>query len=104
MTLLEISRAAGADGTTVQADVACQVVKTRENVTKGGKPYLDIEISDGTATEKFKIWEDSNAYNFFHDLQDGDPIRLEASFFRNQYGLNLDRVRGRLLEKQEMAE
>src|SRR5580698_10086479 len=104
MTLLEISRAASADGATVQADVACQVVKARENVTKTGKPYLDLEITDGTATEKFKIWEDSNAYDFFHDLVEGECIRLEASFFRNQYGLNIDRVRGRLLEKQESAE
>jgi 3'-5' exoribonuclease len=104
MTLREISQAAGADGVAVQADVACQVVKTHENMTKGGKPYLDVEITDGTATEKFKIWEDSNAYAFFHDVQAGEGVLLEATFFRNQYGLNLDRVRGRLLEKQELAE
>ena len=104
MTLLEIAQAANADGSAVQADVSCQVAKTRENVTKAGKPYLDVEITDGTATEKFKVWEDSNAYEFFHDLVEGDCIRLEASFFRNQYGLNLERVRGRLLEKQEIAE
>jgi 3'-5' exoribonuclease len=104
VTLQEISQAAGADGVPVTAEVACQVAKRRENVTKGGKPYLDIEVTDGTATEKFKVWEDGNAFNFFRDLIEGDCIRLEASFFRNQYGLNLDRVRGRLLEKQEIAE
>src|ERR1700679_1169532 len=104
MTLREISQAAGADGVAVQAEVGCQVVKTHENMTKGGKPYLDVEITDGTATEKFKIWEDSNAYAFFHDIQAGEGVLLEATFFRNQYGLNLDRVRGRLLEKQELVE
>jgi 3'-5' exoribonuclease len=104
VTLLEISHAAVADGSPVQAEVACQVAKKRDNVTKAGKPYLDVEITDGTATEKFKIWEDSNAYKFFRDIAEGDCIGLEASFFRNQYGLNIDRVRARLLEKQECAE
>jgi 3'-5' exoribonuclease len=104
VTLQEISKAANADGNPVKADVACQIVKTRESATKTGKPYLDIEITDGTATEKFKIWEDSDAYESFHDSVDGDCVRLEAAFFRNQYGLNVDRVRVRPLEKQEIAE
>jgi 3'-5' exoribonuclease len=104
MTLLEISKAADADGPAIKADVACQIAKVRENTTKTGKPYLDIEITDGTATEKFKVWEDSDVYESFHDLQDGDCIRLEASFWRNQYGLNVDRAQTRPLEKQEIAE
>ena len=73
-------------------------------MTKAGKPFLDIEITDGTAAEKFKIWEDSDAYESFHDLQDGDCVKLDGSFFRNQYGLNVDRVRVRWLEKQEIAD
>ena len=101
MTLQEIAKATLADGSAVKAEVACQIVRARENVTKAGKPYLDLEISDGTANEKFKIWEDSNAYEEFHDLVDGDCVRLDGSFFRNQYGLNVDRMRVRRLEKQE---
>ena len=103
MTLQEIAKLTLADGSAVKAEVACQVARTRENVTKAGKPYLDIEITDGTATEKFKIWEDSDAYESFHDLEDGDCVRLDGSFWRNQYGLNVDRMRVRRLEKQEMA-
>jgi 3'-5' exoribonuclease len=104
VTLQEIAKAANADGVAVKAEVSCQVVKSRENVTKAGKPYLEVEITDGTATEKFKIWEDSEAYEAFHEVQDGDCLRLEAAFFRNQYGLNVDRVRVRWLEKEEAAE
>lgn len=104
MTLLEISKAATADGAPVKAELACQVSKVRESATKTGKPYLDIEITDGTTTEKFKIWEDSDAYEAFHDVQDGDCVRLDASFWRNQYGLNVDKVRLRWLEKNEIAE
>src|SRR5476651_90566 len=104
MTLQEIAKLTLADGSAVKAEVACQVVRTRENVTKAGKPYLDVEITDGTATEKFKIWEDSDAYESFHDLEDGDCVRLDGSFWRNQYGLNVDRMRVRRLEKQEMTD
>jgi 3'-5' exoribonuclease len=104
VTLQEIARATLADGSAVKAEVSCQVVRARENVTKAGKPFLDLEISDGTATEKFKIWEDSDAYETFHDVVDGDCVRLDASFWRNQYGLNVDRLRMRWLEKQEIAE
>jgi 3'-5' exoribonuclease len=104
VTLLEIARLTLADGSAVKAEVSCQIVKSRENVTKAGKPYLDLEISDGTATEKFKIWEDSDAYEAFHDFNDSDCVRLDASFWRNQYGLNVDRVRVRPLEKQEITE
>jgi 3'-5' exoribonuclease len=104
VTLQEIAKQTLADGSAVKAEVSCQVVKTRENVTKAGKPYLDIEITDGTAVEKFKIWEDSDSYESFHDLEDGDCVRLDGSFWRNQYGLNVDRVRVRWLEKQEAAD
>src|SRR5271168_5198312 len=104
MTLQEIARATLADGSAVKAEVSCQVAKVRENVTKAGKPFLDLEITDGTATEKFKIWEDSDAYDAFHDLQDGECVHLEASFWRNQYGLNVDRPRVRRLEKAEITE
>jgi 3'-5' exoribonuclease len=104
MTLQEIARATSADGSTVKTEVSCQVVKVRENVTKAGKPYLELEISDGTAAEKFKIWEDSDAYDSCHDLQDGDAVKLEGAFWRNQFGLNVDRLRMRWLEKQEITE
>ncbi len=104
MTLQEIGKLTLADGSAVKAEVPCQVVKVREQVTKGGKPFLELEISDGTATEKFKIWEDSDAYDSCEDLQDGDCVRLDGSFWRNQFGLNVDRLRMRWLEKQEAAE
>lgn len=104
MTLQEISRATFADGSAITEAVACQVVRARDNMTKGGKPYIELEISDGTATEKFKVWEDGEAYDTCSELQDGDCIRLEGSFWRNQYGLNVDRMRVRWLEKQEEAD
>ncbi len=104
MTLQEIARLTLTDGSTVKTELACQIVKSRESVTKAGKPFLDIEINDGTASEKFKIWEDSDAYEECYDLVDGECVRMEGSFWRNQFGLNVDRLRVRRLEKQEIAD
>ncbi|HUB68075.1 MAG TPA: HD domain-containing protein [Candidatus Methylacidiphilales bacterium] len=104
MTLQEIGKAIAVDGGAVKAEMPCQVVKVRENLTKTGKPYLELEISDGTAIEKFKIWEDSDAYDSCHDLQDGDCVKIEGSFWKNQYGLNVDHLHLRRLEKQEIAD
>jgi 3'-5' exoribonuclease len=102
MTLQEIAAATSADGSSVKAEVPCQVLKARESVTRAGKPFLELEISDGTAAEKFKIWEDSPAYDTCSDLQDGDCVKIDATFFRNQYGMNVDGLRLRWLEKQEI--
>jgi 3'-5' exoribonuclease len=104
VTLQEIIRGTSVDGGSVKTELNCQVVRARENLTKGGKPFLEIEISDGTGTEKFKVWEDNEAYDSCHDLQDGDCVRIDGTFWRNQYGLNVDRLRLRWLEKQEIAE
>ena len=104
MTLQEIFAATSADGSSVKAEVPCQVLKARESVTRAGKPFLELEIGDGTASEKFKIWEDSNAYDTCSDLQDGDCVKIDATFFRNQYGMNVDGLRLRWLEKQEIAD
>ena len=104
MTLQEIAAATSADGSSIKAEVMCQVLKARESVTRAGKPFLELEIGDGTATEKFKIWEDSNAYDTCADLQDGDCVKIDATFFRNQYGMNVDGLRLRWLEKQEIAD
>jgi 3'-5' exoribonuclease len=104
VTLQEIAAATSADGSSLKAEVMCQVLKARESVTRAGKPFLELEIGDGTATEKFKIWEDSNAYDTCSDLQDGDCVKIDATFFRNQYGMNVDGLRLRWLEKQEIAD
>jgi 3'-5' exoribonuclease len=37
-------------------------------------------------------------------LQDGDCVKIDATFFRNQYGMNVDGLRLRWLEKQEIAD
>jgi 3'-5' exoribonuclease len=104
VTLQEIAKATLADGSTLKTEVACQLTKVRESATKAGKPFLDIEISDGTMNEKFKVWEDSEAYEQFHDLEEGECVRMDGAFWRNQYGLNIDRLRLRRLEKQECVE
>jgi 3'-5' exoribonuclease len=104
VTLQEIFAATSADGSSVKAEVMCQVLRVRESVTRAGKPFLELEIGDGTASEKFKIWEDNQSFDSCSELQDGDCVKIDATFFRNQYGLNVDGLRLRWLEKQEIAD
>jgi 3'-5' exoribonuclease len=104
MTLAQLISATPAEGEPMQEKLACQITAARESSTKAGKPFLDVEISDGTATEKFKIWNDASSYDKFSDLQAGDFILLEASFRRNSFGLNVDRPSVRFLQSEEIAE
>jgi 3'-5' exoribonuclease len=104
MTLAQLIQITPVDGDPMGEAVWCQVTAAREASTKAGKPFLDLEIADGTAHEKFKVWQDSNAYDQCSDLQSGDFVRVEAQFRRNQFGLNVDRLSIRFLNDLEIAQ
>lgn len=103
MTLQEIVRATNGEGGEVEIALHCQLTLLRPASTRNGKPYLDVEFSDGTASEKIKIWQDSDAFEQCHDLEAGDCVQLEGRFWRNQFGLNIDRLRVRPLTTEETA-
>ncbi|MEZ0296546.1 MAG: HD domain-containing protein, partial [Candidatus Methylacidiphilales bacterium] len=104
MTVQDLLRQTLMDGATAAVVVVCQVSRIRENSTRNGKPYLELDIADSTGTERFKLWEDSQAYDFAEDLQDGDCVRLDGVFSRNHFGLNVERLHIRRLEGSEITE
>jgi len=103
MTLSEIIRCTHSEAGEVETALLCQLTTLRPASTRNGKPYLDVEFSDGTASEKIKIWQDSGAYDQCHDLEAGDCAQLEGRFWRNQFGLNIDNLRVRPLTHEEEA-
>lgn len=103
MTLSEIIRCTHSEAGEVETALPCQLTTLRPASTRNGKPYLDVEFSDGTASEKIKIWQDSGAYDQCHDLEAGDCAQLEGRFWRNQFGLNIDNLRVRPLTHEEEA-
>ncbi|PTY00820.1 hydrolase [Verrucomicrobia bacterium LW23] len=104
VTVQDLLRQTLMDGATAAVVVLCQVSRIRENSTRTGKPYLELEIADSTGRERFRLWEDSQAYDFAEDLQDGDCVRLDGVFSRNHFGLNVERLHIRMLEGTEVTE
>lgn len=101
MTLHEIVRCTLAEAGEVETSLHCQLTTLRPASTRNGKPYLDVEFSDGTASEKIKIWQDSDAYDQCSGLESGDCVQLEGRFWRNQFGLNIEHLRIRPLTHEE---
>jgi 3'-5' exoribonuclease len=101
MTLLEIIQKTRDGAADFSAVLACQLVEIKEGVTKNGKPFLDISFSDGSAQESIKIWQDSPAYETISGLKVKDCVELEGNFWRNQFGLNIDKLQIRKLDETQ---
>ncbi|MDE1170319.1 MAG: HD domain-containing protein [Verrucomicrobium sp.] len=103
MTFRELLLAAPADGTEWSGGLACQVAAARPGTTKTGKPYLELELADGTGAERIKLWSDAPAYEEAQGLRPGAFLWVEAVFRRNGFGLNPDRLHFRPLSEEESA-
>jgi 3'-5' exoribonuclease len=103
MTLLDIVRTTLSDAGEVETSLPCQLTTLRPASTRNGKPYLDVEFSDGSAAEKLKIWQDSDAYDQCRDLESGACVQFTGRFWRNQFGLNIDNLQIRVLSETEAA-
>ncbi|MEM1058985.1 MAG: HD domain-containing protein [Verrucomicrobiota bacterium] len=92
MTLADLMAQTLTTDTGLEATVPCQISTVREATTKTGKPYYEVEIADATASEKFKVWQDSPAFAQCRELQGGDCVAASGRFYRNSYGLNVDEL------------
>lgn len=101
MTLHDIVRATLSEAGEAETSLHCQLTTLRPASTRNGKPYLDVEFSDGTAAEKIKIWQDSDAYDQCSGLESGACVELEGRFWRNQFGLNIEHLRVRPLNAEQ---
>ncbi len=101
MTLSETLVACVLNGPAVAVALPCQVVRVKEGVTRQAKPFLDVEITDGTALERIKVWEDSPTFAAFKQLKSGDAIRIKGAFSRNGYGLNPENLEYEWLSPEE---
>jgi 3'-5' exoribonuclease len=104
VTIQELIRNTPAEAEQFDAAFSCQILQIKEAKTKNGKPYFEIEIGDGTAIERFKVWQDSNVHDLCEELQGGECIRIEGGFRRNQFGLNIEPLRIRLLDEKEIQD
>jgi 3'-5' exoribonuclease len=103
MTVQDLILQTPGEADAIEANFSCQVLQAKPGTTKNGKPFIELEISDGTASERFKVWNDANAYEDCEEFQSGDFIRIDARFRRNQFGLNVEGLRLRFLQKDEIT-
>jgi len=79
-----------------------QVASIKEGATQAGKPFLDLELADGTGAVRLKIWSDSPAFSFCESLRGEEFIELQGTYFSNQYGLNVNKPEARFLTDPEV--
>jgi len=88
MTLAELRQITADPVTTT---VPIQITSVTERRTANGKPFYDLEAADSTDTMRFKIWSDTDAFEYCSRVTQGAFAALEGEFFCNDYGLNVNR-------------
>lgn len=76
-----------------------QVTAIEERTTKTGKPFLDLELADGEASLKLKIWEDYPRFSELKALAKGCFIQVSAKWSASSFGPQAER-----LEFEELGE
>jgi len=72
----------------VEAAVVVQLQSRATKQTKDGKPYCELNFADTTGNCILKIWSNSPEFAAAEALVDGEILRLDGEWTRNQYGLN----------------
>ncbi len=104
MTLHLLLQQTPVDGESIHLGIDFQIGTIRRQVTRGGKPYLELEIADGTGREKIKLWADTPAFDFCEPLQGGESVHATGRFSRNSFGLNVEELQLRRLSPEELEE
>jgi hypothetical protein len=84
-----------------EEEVSVQIDQLRLGKTQNGKPFYDLETVDARQKARFKIWGDTEAFEFCSDLKSGDLCELSGRFFVNQFGLNVEKPQLRFLSESE---
>lgn len=102
VTISELRQSTGTDPLAASFDA--QLERKAERETKGGKPYYEIALVDGTGDMKLKVWENRPQFRALHDLPDGTLLRLSGEWTQNQYGIDSSKWDMRLLNEAEAAD
>lgn len=75
----------------VEARVIVQLASSQVKQTRGNKPYLQTEWTDGVTMMALKFWGDTAAYEALRDEKSGTTFKLSGGFVRDDYGVSLYR-------------
>ncbi len=86
------------------ASFDAQLERRVERETKGGKPFLEIYLVDGTGEMKLKVWDNLPQFRALEEIADGTLLRFSGDWTQNQYGVDSGKWDMRLLTETEGAE
>jgi len=75
-----------------------------ERETKGGKPFYEIYLIDGTGEMKLKVWDNLPQFRALEEIADGTLLRFSGDWTQNQYGVDSGKWDMRLLNEPEGAD
>ncbi len=102
-TLAEIRKATVGEKTL--GDVLGQIEARHQKQTRDGKPYLEMQLRDGTGLFTFRVWQDHESYGFLLQAPIGLFVGLTGEFSVSpQYGLEIRNYVTRSLPPAEIAE
>jgi len=85
----------------ISATFDAQLERRVERETKGGKPYFEIFLVDGTGEMKLKIWDNKPQFKALETIDDGCLLRFSGDWTQNQYGIDSGKWDMRLLNETE---
>jgi 3'-5' exoribonuclease len=103
MTIQDLAQALSVGQEALAVSFTCQVVQVRSLRARNGNPYLEIELADGTACQKLRIWHDQRAYTLCEGLKPGQFVCLEGALRKTPWGVTVDDLSLRSLTEEETA-
>lgn len=88
----------------LSATFDAQLERRVERETKGGKPYYEIFLVDGTGEMKLKIWDNKPQFKALETIDDGTLLRFSGDWTQNQYGIDSGKWDMRLLNEAEQKD
>lgn len=78
----------------VQGCVHVQLESVTQKLTRDGKPFLEVQFTDATATVTIRVWSDHPEYANYSMLAAGGFHELTGEFFRNgNFGIDIRKYR-----------
>lgn len=102
VNIMELSQLAAADIT--QAEVYAQLTQCSQRLTKTGKPYLDVQLSDSSGILELKVWEDKPWFSSLEATPAKSALSLTGEWRKGDFGMEGNNIKVRALSPQEADE
>lgn len=85
----------------IEAELFAQITSCSERLTKTGKPYLEIVLSDAKGSIPLKVWNDKTWFDEFLSWGEKSTISVKGSWLKGTYGMEASNLSLRALTEEE---